>query len=91
MKEAKIKIGLVLAGGGLNKLLDFSPERIQLLQNRGYQDAKRILEPILQTLMIERSRRESFARLQETTKRLEETSKRLKETSKRLRDDPPIY
>ena len=48
MKEAKIKIGLVLAGGGLNKLLDFSPERIQLLQNRGYQDAKRILEPILQ-------------------------------------------
>jgi NTE family protein len=63
--------------GGLNKLLDFSPERIQLLQNRGYQDAKRILEPILQTLTIERSRRESFARLQETTKR--------------LRDDPPIY
>ena len=70
--------------GGLDKLLDFSPERIQLLQNRGYQDAKRILEPILQTLTIERSRRESFARLQETTKRLEETSKR-------LRDDPPIY
>ena len=63
--------------GGLNKLLDFSPERIQLLQNRGYQDAKRILEPILQTLTIERSRRESFARLQEKTKR--------------LRDDPPIY
>jgi NTE family protein len=61
----------------LNTLLDFSPERIQLLQNRGYQDAKRILEPILQTLMIERSRQESFARLQET--------------SKRLRDDPPIY
>ena len=70
--------------GGLDKLLDFSPERIQLLQKRGYQDAKRILEPILQTLTIERSRRESFARLQETTKRLEETSKR-------LRDDPPIY
>jgi NTE family protein len=63
--------------GGLDKLLDFSPERIQLLQQRGYQDAKRILEPILQTLTIERSRRESFARLQETTKR--------------LRDDPPIY
>ena len=70
--------------GGLDKLLDFSPERIQLLQKRGYQDAKRILEPILQTLTIERSRRESFARLQETTKRLEETSKR-------LRDDQPIY
>jgi NTE family protein len=63
--------------GGLNTLLDFSPERIQLLQKRGYQDAKRILEPILQTLMIERSRQESFARLQET--------------SKRLRDDSPIY
>jgi NTE family protein len=63
--------------GGLNKLLDFSPERIQLLQNRGYQDAKRCLEPILQTLMIERSRQEGFARLQET--------------SKRLRDDSPIY
>lgn len=63
--------------GGLNKLLDFSPERIQLLQNRGYQDTKRCLEPILQTLIIERSRQESFARLQET--------------SKRLRDDPPVY
>ena len=69
--------------GGLNKLLDFSPERIQLLQKWGYQDAKRILEPILQTLIIERSRQESFARLQETSKRLER--------SKRLRDDPPIY
>ncbi|BAZ87804.1 hypothetical protein [Dolichospermum compactum] len=63
--------------GSPNKLLDFSPERIQLLQKRGYQDAKRCLEPILQTLMIERSRQESFARLQET--------------SKQLRDDPPIY
>ena len=68
---------------GLNKLLDFSPERIQLLQKRGYQDAKSILEPILQTLIIERSRQESFARLKETSKRLER--------SKRLRDDPPIY
>jgi hypothetical protein len=35
------------------------------------------VEPILQTLMIERSRQEGFARLQET--------------SKRLRDDSPIY
>jgi NTE family protein len=69
--------------GGFNKLLDFSPERIQLLQKRGYQDAKRILEPILQTLTIERSRQESFARLKATSKRLER--------SKRLRDDPPIY
>ena len=69
--------------GGLDKLLDFSPERIQLLQKRGYQDAKRILEPILQTLIIERSRQDSFARLKETSKRLER--------SKRLRDDPPIY
>ena len=69
--------------GGLDKLLDFSPERIQLLQKRGYQDAKRILEPILQTLIIERSRQESFARLKETSKRLER--------SKRLRDDPQIY
>ena len=69
--------------GGLNKLLDFSPERIQLLQKWGYQDAKSILEPILQTLIIERSRQESFARLKETSKRLER--------SKRLRDDPPIY
>jgi NTE family protein len=64
-------------------MLDFSPERIQLLQKRGYQDAKRILEPILQTLIIERSRQDSFARLKETSKRLER--------SKRLRDDPPIY
>jgi NTE family protein len=61
----------------LTTMLDFSPERIQLLQQRGYEDAKRILEPILQTLIIERSRKESFARLQETTER--------------LRDDPPIY
>jgi NTE family protein len=67
----------------LTTMLDFSPERIQLLQKRGYQDAKRILEPILQILIIERSRQESFARLKETSKRLER--------SKRLRDDPPIY
>ncbi|AFZ58003.1 patatin-like phospholipase family protein [Anabaena cylindrica FACHB-243] len=64
-------------GGNLRELLDFSPQRIQLLQKRGYQDAKPIIDPILQTLMIERSRQESFARLQET--------------SQRLRDDPPIY
>ncbi|MDB9468660.1 patatin-like phospholipase family protein [Dolichospermum circinale] len=63
--------------GGLNKLLDFSPKRIQLLQNRGYEDAKLCLEPILQTLIIERSRQKSFAELQET--------------SKRLRDEPPVY
>ncbi|MFM8295366.1 MAG: hypothetical protein ACKN9E_12575, partial [Microcystaceae cyanobacterium] len=69
--------------GGLDKLLDFSPERIQLLQQRGYQDAKHILEPILRTLIIERSRQDSFARLKETSKRLER--------SRRLRDDPPIY
>ncbi|MFK0733792.1 MAG: patatin-like phospholipase family protein [Gloeotrichia echinulata HAB0833] len=61
----------------LTTMLDFSPERIQLLQNRGYQDAKRCLEPILQTLIIERSRQESFTQLQETTRR--------------LKDDPPVY
>ncbi len=67
----------------LTTMLDFSPERIQLLQKRGYQDAQLILEPILHTLIIERSRQESFARLKETSQRLER--------SKRLRDDPSIY
>jgi NTE family protein len=63
--------------GGLTTLLDFSPDRVSLLQERGYQDAKRCLEPIFQTFSIEYSRRESLDRLQETTKR--------------LRDDPPVY
>ena len=49
--------------GGFTKLLDLSPDRVKLLRERGYQDAKRCLEPILQTLAIEQSRQVSLGRL----------------------------
>jgi hypothetical protein len=63
--------------GDLRSALDFNPDRVKLLRERGYQDAKRCLEPILKTLAIEQSRRKSLDRLQETTQR--------------LIDDPPVY
>jgi len=54
-----------LPGWGWAKaLLDFSPERIQELQTRGYQDALAVLEPIVRTESVVRSRRDASSRLE---------------------------
>jgi NTE family protein len=50
--------------------LDFSSDRIELLKQRGYADAKTCLEPILKTLVIERDRQKSLDLLQCKTKEL---------------------
>jgi NTE family protein len=85
--------------GDLTTFLDFSPAHIRSLQERGYNDAKRCLEPLLKTLEIEQSRRESLDRLETMTKRLMDDPPlersnhrnldRLQEIKKRLTDAPP--
>jgi NTE family protein len=50
--------------------LDFSSDRIELLKQRGYADAKTCLEPILKTLAIEQDRQKSLDLLQCKTKEL---------------------
>jgi NTE family protein len=57
--------------------LDFSSDRIELLKQRGYADAKACLEPILQTLQIEGDRQSSLNLLQNRTQQLV--------------DDSPVY
>jgi len=57
--------------------LDFSTDRIELLKQRGYTDAKDCLEPILNTLTIERNRQNSLNLLQNRTQQLV--------------DDSPVY
>lgn len=57
--------------------LDFSSDRIELLKQRGYIDAKACLEPILKTLQIEGDRQSSLNLLQNRTQQLV--------------DDSPVY
>jgi len=57
--------------------LDFSRDRIELLKQRGYADAKACLEPILKTLTIERDRKTSLNLLQVRTQQ--------------IADDSPVY
>jgi NTE family protein len=57
--------------------LDFSSDRIELLKQRGYADAKACLEPILKTIQIERDRQTSLNRLQNRTQQLANDSDRL--------------
>lgn len=56
--------------GGIAALLDFSLERITLLKQRGYQDAKYHLEPILEGLLAIRSQKYSQESLLSSTQRL---------------------
>jgi len=57
--------------------LDFSRDRIELLKQRGYADAKACLEPILKTLTVERDRKTSLNLLQVRTQQ--------------IADDSPVY
>ena len=45
--------------GEIHSLLDFTPEKIAILKNMGYQDAKRCLEPILHTLITVKQQRQA--------------------------------
>ncbi len=54
--------------------LDFSSDRIELLKQRGYADAKACLEPVLKTLQIEGDRQSSLNLLQQSTKQLTKDS-----------------
>ncbi|NEO82593.1 MAG: hypothetical protein F6J99_43275 [Moorea sp. SIO4G3] len=45
--------------GFIDSLLDFSPERIKELKERGYEDAQRCLQPILETFIALRHWRNS--------------------------------
>lgn len=54
----------------LTTFLDFSPERIALLKQRGYADAKYYLEPIIQTLLAVLGQRTAQVSLMGSTRRL---------------------
>ncbi|MCH8505956.1 MAG: patatin-like phospholipase family protein [Ectothiorhodospiraceae bacterium] len=56
--------------GNVTALLDFSFERIILLKERGYQDAKCHLEKILEGLLTVRKQRHAHDSLQKNTKRV---------------------
>lgn len=56
--------------GLIDSWLDFSGDRIAELQQRGYEDAKRCLEPIAQTFRAVTHQRQSHASLVDSTLRL---------------------
>jgi NTE family protein len=56
--------------GTVSSLLDFSPERISELKRRGYEDAKRCLEPIIATFKSVRVQRQSHDFLINSTSQL---------------------
>lgn len=62
--------------GAINSLLYFSPENIANLKQMGYQDARRCLEPILQTLV--------------TVRQQHQVEKSLLYSTQRLLDDKPL-
>ncbi|NET82941.1 MAG: patatin-like phospholipase family protein [Moorea sp. SIO1F2] len=53
--------------GFIDSLLDFSPERITELKERGYEDAQRYLQPILETFIAIRAMRGSQEKLVKQT------------------------
>lgn len=56
--------------GGVSAILDFSPARISELKSQGYEDARRCLEPIIQTFQVVQSQRQTHQRVTESTQRL---------------------
>lgn len=56
--------------GSVSSLLDFSETRINELKQRGYEDAKRCLEPIIQTSIAVKQQRQSHQSLINYTKKL---------------------
>jgi NTE family protein len=56
--------------GSVSSLLDFSGDRIAELKKRGYEDARRCLEPIIETFRGIRSQRQSHNSLVNSTQQL---------------------
>lgn len=56
--------------GEVRSMLDFSASRIAELQQCGYQDAKRCLEPIIHTFSAIKNQRQSHHKLIDSTRRL---------------------
>jgi NTE family protein len=56
--------------GSISSLLDFSSERINELKQRGYEDAKRCLESIIQTFQVVREQRQIHNSLMDSTRQL---------------------
>lgn len=56
--------------GSISSLLDFKSDRIYELQQRGYEDAKRCMEPIIQTLIVTKNQRYTHESLANFTQRL---------------------
>jgi NTE family protein len=56
--------------GSVSSLLDFSAERIAELKRRGYQDARRCLEPIIDTFKSIQAQRQSHHSLLDSTQQL---------------------
>ena len=56
--------------GDIHSLLDFTPEKIAILKQMGYEDARRCLEPILQTLVGVKQQRQVESCLLRSTQML---------------------
>lgn len=56
--------------GSVNNIFDFSAERITELKARGYEDARRCLEPIIQTFFAVKNQRVSHEILVNSTQKL---------------------
>ena len=56
--------------GSVSSLLDFSAERITELKKRGYEDARRSLEPIIETFRGVQAQRQSHNSLMYSTQQL---------------------
>ena len=56
--------------GLIDSWLDFSFERITELKQRGYEDAKRCLNPIIQTLTTVKQQRQTHDQLVNSTQQL---------------------
>lgn len=56
--------------GDINAILDFSTHRISALKEQGYQDAKRCMKPIIQTLQVAQNHRQTQERMVKSTQYL---------------------
>lgn len=68
--EKKINKSDTPVFGIIDTYLDFSTERIAELKRRGYEDAKRCLNPIIETLITVKQQRQSYNSLLTSTQRL---------------------
>ncbi len=70
--EPKINSSEVPIFGSISSVLNFTPQYIEDLKLRGYQDAKRCLEPLLQTFVLLKEQRQVHQSLLESTRALME-------------------